>query len=87
MIDPDKINNVAPKKVAQASMALIDRMQDFESHTQVLAAAMVFLTLTEHHRAKAQDVFTITKNIMHERDRMRPEFAAVLDYVKHEIKN
>jgi hypothetical protein len=86
MIDPDKINNADAKRVATASVSVLDRLQNFQSHEQVMASAVVFLTLCEHLKVKAQDVFTTTKNLMNEKHRLRHEFAAVRDYVKYEIK-
>lgn len=86
MIDPDKINNADAKRVASASISVIDRLQNFKSQEQVMSAAVVFLTLCDHFKVKAQDVFTTTKNLMNEKHELRHEFAAVRDYVKYEIK-
>jgi hypothetical protein len=86
MIDRDKLNNADAEKVAKATMTILSRLQDFPTHEQVLASAALFLTMAEHHRVKAQDVFTVTKNLMFGKDRMKPEFAALLDYVKYEVK-
>ena len=86
MINNDKINNADSERVAKATMALLSRLQDFPEHEQVLASAALFLTISEHHRQQPQQVFTVTKNLMFGKERMKPEFAALLDYVKYEIK-
>lgn len=85
MIDTDKMNNANPQRVANASLAVIDRLQDFQPHEQPMAVAVSFLTLCDQLKVSAQDVFTVTKNLMNEKDQLRPEFAAVRDYVKYEL--
>jgi hypothetical protein len=86
MIDPDKINNADSEKVAKATFTILDRIQHFPAHEQVLASAALFLVMAEHHKVQPQDVFTVTKNLMFEKTRMKAEFAALLDYVRYEIK-
>lgn len=86
MIHPDKINNADPQRVADASFAVIDRLQNYQPHEQVMALASAFVLLTEQHKLPAQDAFTTTKNLMNEKSVLRPEFAAVRDYMKYEVK-
>jgi hypothetical protein len=81
------MNNAGPRRVANAAMTVIDRLQiDFKSHEQVMGVAATFLILAEHFGIPAQEIFTATKNLMNGMDGKRPEFAAVMEYVKHEIK-
>ncbi len=86
MIDPLKINNAEPAEVARACFKLLDGMQNYQPHIQVLAAAAVFTALAVHHKQQPQDVFTIIANMMNTKEGRRAEFKAVLDYIKYEIK-
>ncbi len=86
-INLDKINNAKPADVAKSNFVVIDRMQSFEPHIQVLGIASTLLILAERFGVDAQTMFTVTKNLMNSKEGLRPEFAAVRDYVKHEIKN
>lgn len=83
----DYMNNAEPRRVSTAAMTVIDRLQvEYKPHEQVMGAAATFLILAEHFGIPAQEIFTATKNLMNGMDGKRPEFAAVMDYVKHEIK-
>ncbi len=86
-IDLDKINNAKPADVAKSNFVVIDRLQSFEPHVQVLGVAAVLLLLADRFGVDAQTIFTVTKNLMNSKEGLRPEFEAVRDYVKHEIKN
>ena len=86
-INLDKINNASPVDVAKSNFTVIDRLQSFEPHVQVLGTAAVLLALADRFGVDAQTIFTVTKNLMHSKEGLRPEFAAVRDYVKHEIAN
>lgn len=83
----DKINNAEPADVAKSNFVVIDRLQSFEPHIQVLGLAAVLIILAERFNVDAQTIFTVTKNLMNSKEGLRPEFAAVKDYVKHEIRN
>lgn len=83
----DKMNNADPAKVAKATVAVISRLQDFPPHEQVTASAAMLLTLAEQYKVSAQDIFTVTKNLMNSKEGLRPEFGAVRDYVQHELVN
>ena len=86
-IDYDGLTNAAPSAVAQAAMQVIDQLQNHRSHVQAAAAAAVFLVLCDHFRVSPQDVMTATKNLLFDdREGKRPEFAALRDYVRYEIR-
>lgn len=81
----------APRDVsAQATVLLIDRLQDFieeRKGVQVVAAAALFLLLAERFGVEAQDVFTATKNLMRERDGgYAPQFKGVALYLENEVQ-
>lgn len=86
-INLDKINNAQPADVAKSNFVVIDRLQSFEPHIQVLGLAATFLILAERFGVDAQTIFTVTKNLMNSKEGLRPEFVAVKDYVENEIKN
>lgn len=83
----DKANNADPKQIAQAALAVIDRLQAFHPQLQPMAAAAVMLLLSDRLKMSAQDLFTLTKNIMNSKHGLRFEFAAIRDYLKYEIKD
>jgi hypothetical protein len=85
-VNRDKINNADPKAVSKATFALLDRLQNFPVWMQPVAAAAAMLLLSEGLKLSAQDLFTVTKNLMNSKEGLRPEFEAVRDYVKHELK-
>lgn len=82
----DLFNNANPRRVANATMAVIDALQvRFQPHEQMHAAAATFLLLAEHWGIPAQDLFTATKNLMNDQDGKRPEFAAAQQYMENEL--
>lgn len=81
----DLFNNADTRRVGNAAMTIIDRLQHFRPHEQMHAAAVVFLVLAEHWGMSAQDAFTATKNLINGAEGKRPELAAVEQYVKEEL--
>lgn len=85
-LDRDLLNNTAPDRVARAVMGILNAMQDFAPHDQVLASAAVFRELADHWRVSPSDAFTAVSNITHHRDgSRRPEFLAVRPYIENEL--
>jgi hypothetical protein len=83
----DLMNNANPRRVANATMAVIDATQrGFQPHEQMLAMAAAFLMLAEHWGMPAQDAFRAVTNIMNDQDGKRPEFGAVARYMKEELR-
>ncbi|PZA13976.1 hypothetical protein [Rhodopseudomonas palustris] len=85
MVNRDLMNNADAEHVARAGVAILDRMQNYPQHIQPLALCAAFITLSEHLRLPAQDLFTVTKNMLTEEENIA-EFKALRDYVKYEIK-
>lgn len=82
----DLFNNADPRRVAQATMSVIDATQrGFQPHEQMHAMAAAFLMLAEHWSVPAQDLFTATKNLMNDQEGKRPEFSAVAEYMRNEL--
>jgi hypothetical protein len=85
MINRDQMTNADAQLVADAGIAILDRMQNYKPHIQPLALCAAFLTLAAHIRVPAQDLFTLTTNMLSEEENIA-EFKALRDYVKYEIK-
>lgn len=81
----DLMNNADAGAVAKASFALLDRLQHYPQHIQPMALAAAFVVLSEHIKVPAQDIFTITKNLLNAESGLA-ELAALKDYVKFELK-
>jgi len=81
----DLMNNADAEHTARAGIDILDRMQNHPQHIQPLALCAAFLTLANHYRVPAQDLFTATKNMMTEEENIA-EFNALRDYVKYEIR-
>ena len=81
----DKLTNADPKHVAQSTFSVIDKLQNMPQHLQAMALASSFLILSDVFKLEAQDIFTLTKNLMNSKEGLRPEFVAVRDYIKHEL--
>ncbi len=89
MLNYDGLVNAPAADVANATFRLVDAAQTLQPHIQAAAAAALFVLLTEHYRAKPQDVMTATKNLLMRDSEGRdgiPEFAAVRDYIKYEME-
>ena len=84
-LNRDRMNNADPRTVANAPMAVVDRLQAFPAEAQAMGAAVAFLILAEQGGIPAQDLFTATKNLMNNQDGIRPEFAALSEYVRNEL--
>lgn len=86
----DKIVNAPRDVAANATLLLIDRLQEFIEHhpgVQVTASAALFLLLCEKFGVQAQDAFTAAKNLMNARDgRLSKEFEAVRLYLANEVE-
>lgn len=84
-LDRDLLNMTGVKPAANAAMAVIDRLQDYPPHVQVVGLAAGFLSMASHLGIPAQDVFTVTTNIINDQEGKRPEFKAVDAYLKGEV--
>lgn len=84
-LDRDLLNVTGVKPAANATMTVIDRLQDFPPHVQVVGLAAAFLTMATHLGIPAQDVFTVTTNLINDAEGKRPEFAAVDAYLEGEV--
>lgn len=84
--DRDRMAMVAPGRVAEASMDILNSMQvRFTPEEQITAAAAVFVILADRFNVEAQDAFTVTKRVINAVDGVRPEFRAVQHYARNEL--
>ena len=81
----DAMNMADPKEVANSAMTVVDRLQDFNPAVQAMGAAAAFLSLAEHLKIPAQDLFTSTKNLINGVDGKRVEFRAIDAYMEGEL--
>ena len=81
----DLFINTNVRHAANASVAVIDRLQAFNAHEQVAGLGAVFLMMAEHHGISAQDAFSVITNIMNDAEGRRAEFAAVKMYMENEL--
>jgi hypothetical protein len=86
-IDQFDISNASPQKVARGAFRVIDRLQDYQPHEQVMSCAAAFILIAEQCRIEnPQDLFTAVKNMLNdEREGGRQQFTAVRNYAQHEL--
>lgn len=64
LVNRDALMNAPRQKVADACVAIFDRLQGLPKEMQILALAAAFLLSTDASRIPAQEAFTATKNLM-----------------------
>lgn len=84
-INFDKLNNAAPDRVATCTYNVLDRLQHFEPHVQVMGACATFAEICERFKVDPYRVFIATKNMMNTKEGRRAEFLALKDYAKYEL--
>lgn len=85
-IDRDALNHADPVAVARAAFNTIDTLQHLPRETQILGIAAAFLCLCEYLGEPAQDIFTVTKNIINGEDGRVHQFKAIAEYMKEELR-
>lgn len=64
LVDRDRLTNAPRQKVADACVAVFDRLQGLPKELQILAFAAAFILSTDASGIPAQEAFTATKNLM-----------------------
>jgi len=83
----DKLNHACRADVQQAAFATINNLQDEAVETQVAALSSAFVLLAQRLGVKPQQLWSVASNIMHDADsKMRPEFAAIREYMAEELQ-
>lgn len=90
-LNHDGLVNAASKEVANVTFNLLDALQNRPPHIQTAAVAAMFILITEHYRAKPQDVMVAVKNMLARDaegdggDGREEWFRAVRLYIKNEL--
>lgn len=84
-LNRDLMSMVPVKAAANASMGVIDHVQDLPPHLQVIAIATSFKLLIERFDVSGPDAFTIVDNIMNHAEGRRAEFEAIRLYLANEV--
>lgn len=66
-------------------MGLVDRLQEYPPHLQVVALAAAFKLYMERYKITPFEAFTVADNIMVHATGKRVEFDAVRMYMEHEV--
>lgn len=87
----DGLVNAPRDVVANATFLLLDAVSAHQMtpHIQVAATAAMLVLLSEHYRAAPQDVMTAVKNmLMRDQEALDgvPEFKAIRDFIRYELK-
>lgn len=81
----DAMTNANLKNVAGAAQDALDRLQRHPKGVQAPAVCSLFLALSEATGVSIQDLLEITQRMTRHADGRRPEFAAVVDYMRGEL--
>ncbi|MDO8839671.1 MAG: hypothetical protein Q7V31_12160 [Parvibaculum sp.] len=81
----DLLLSTPTRTAASRTMQVIDGVQDYQPHEQIVALAATFLLLCERWNTDPRDALRITDRIINHAEGKRPEFAAVRDYMEGEL--
>lgn len=84
-LNPDIMNMLPTKDAANATMYIIDKVQDLTPEQQIVAITASFKLLTERFNVEVRDAFNVADNIMNHAQGRRVEFEAVREYLKNEV--
>lgn len=79
------MNLIPSRLAAKRSFQVIDAVQQWPPHEQVVALAATFLLLCETQRVNPRDALAVAERIIIHAEGKLPEFAAIRDYLKDEI--
>lgn len=85
IFDVDKLNNANFKAVGNLAMGIVDRIQTRPAQEQVLAAATVFMLLTEHFKVRPTSATTIVSNLLAQENHRSVQLRAVKRYIHNEL--
>ena len=84
-LNRDLLNSVPVETAANATVAVIDRLQDFSPELQMLALTTSYKLMLERFNFPPQDILTVADNVMNHADGRRVEFEAVQSYMEGEL--
>ena len=88
LVDRDKLMNASRKDVADSMVAVFDRIQLWGREKQLLALASAFVLLADTSGIPAQDVFSASKNLMHDpmtSTGLAPQFQAMKFHLNTDV--
>jgi hypothetical protein len=86
-MDRDLLHMASAKRTANATLGVLNALQNWTREEQLLASAIVFLNLADFWQVSAQDAFTAATNMLNDKDgKVRPEFGAVRPYMEGELR-
>lgn len=86
-MNKDLLNLIPSRLAAQRTFDVIDRVQEWPPHEQVVALAATFLLLCETQRVNPRDALQTAERIINHAEGKLPEFAAVRQYLKDEVND
>lgn len=81
----DQLTNADIHEVSASCIDALDKIQRHPRHVQVPVICALFLSVSEASGLTVQDLLQTTERMTSHADGRRPEFAAVIDYVKGEL--
>lgn len=83
----DPLNNIPIQAAANATMTVIDALQNLSQAEQVAGLTAAFKLVTDRFKLPPTDAFQIAHNFMNDAEGKRTEFKAVEMYLEHEFSN
>ena len=87
MFDRDRLVNINRDDAAKASFKVVDNLQQLPKEHRVAGTCIAFLLMCEHLGVEPQDAFTISNNVMHDRNNgfgLAKQFTAAREYLANE---
>lgn len=81
----DRIANAPMLASGNATMAVMDRLQNYPVEVQVMAITSAFLLLCREIGVKPQTLYTYADNCMYDAEKRRPEFEGAASYIRNEV--
>jgi len=81
----DQITNADLRHVSGAAVDALDKLQRHPKGVQVPAVAALFIAMSEASGMTINDLIATTQRMTSHAEGRRPEFAAVVDYVRNEL--
>jgi len=82
----DLLGNADLTQSARAAMSVATGVQDYpDKGVRLMGTAAAFLLAAEASGLPVTDVIGMARNCINTAEGKRPEFAAVADYVQHEV--
>lgn len=83
----DLMNLIPSRRAATRAFQVIDILQAWRPHEQVVALAATFLLICERLDVNPRDGLAVAERIITHTEGKLPEFAAIRDYLKDAIND